>query len=138
MSESFNIEDYLGKPFEYGGDGIHGYDCWTLSREILRTRGVLLPKWGSIVDLNLRNDRIVRIRDSNFIRLNGPKPYSIVLFKLKPPFVTHMGVVLSNCVNFIHILKKKQVVVERIDNIIWKPRIEGFYEYIQSNRNTGK
>jgi len=61
-------------------------------------------------------------------RLNEPKPGCIVAFIMRAPFVTHMGIVLDS-MRFIHIMHKRSVAIERLDNPVWKKRIAGFYEY---------
>ncbi len=95
------IDDLLGKSFQYGGRGPLEYDCYGLVMEIYKRRGVSLPDFGS-----------------------SPSASWIH----RPPFTTHIGVVLEDGYRFIHIMTKTEVTIERLDSLLWKRRITGFFK----------
>lgn len=129
-------EDLLGKSFVMGGDGIEGFDCYTLSREVCERVGIKLPEKQSILDLEARSEAINVGKNEDYIRLEKPEPYCIVTFKIVPPFVTHMGVVLEDKRHFIHVMKKRLVCVEKLNHKYWQQKMEGFYRYAgNSNGN---
>jgi len=51
-----NILDYLGKPWESGGNGPDAYDCWGLVRAVYRDHGIILP----VVDVDAHKSLEVR------------------------------------------------------------------------------
>jgi len=140
VSELYNdnaIESFIGKEFEYRATGPDKFDCWTLTEFFLRKNGITIPTQDSIVDVTLRHLKIVQVEQEHFIKLEKPEKYAIVLFKLKPPMVTHMGVVIDDGIHFLHIMSKRRSCIERLDNILWSRKIEGFYRYAGTG-NTGQ
>ena len=130
------FDDLLGRPFEYGGNGDNGFDCYTLSREVCRRAGIELPDKVSIENLEKRSEAINAGKEEEYIRLEKPEPYCIVTFSLRPPFVNHMGVVLEDRKRFIHIMRKRSVTIEMLGHKFWKSRKEGFYRYVGKNDNS--
>lgn len=128
----FDYQKYLGAPFKYGGKSIEeGFDCYNLCREIYKERGIELPEYAySSNPDNTLIHQLINNGKELFIKIEKPEPYCFVLFSLRPPYATHLGVVLDDCLRFIHILAKRSVAVERLDSIIWQRRIEGYYRYV--------
>jgi len=122
---------YLGVPFKYGGNSIEeGFDCYNLCRAIYKEIGIDLPAYtypdnpeASLIHQLINEGKPL------FKQIEKPTPYCLVVFSLRPPYVTHIGVVLEDCIHFIHILEKRSVAKERLDNVFWSKRIRGFYEY---------
>ena len=123
----FSYIDLLGKKFKYGGRGPEVYDCWGLCREVYRRLGIDVPDFQSSSDFSEIHQKILQGKEL-LEQLNEPEPYCMVFFTLRPPYVTHIGIVL-NPPYFIHILEKSEVAVERLDSITWKKRIAGFYRW---------
>jgi len=119
------VDDLIGQPFNMQNK--QGYNCYGLCKEICKRAGIFLPEEQPIEDLSLRNDVIERGKH-NYIKLNKPEPGCLVTFSLRPPFVTHIGVMLNE-IRFIHVMKKRQVCIERIDRPFWQKRLDGFYKY---------
>lgn len=121
-------EDLLGKEYEFGASGPDKYDCYGLVREIYSRIGVRIPKViCSSESFSYLGDTIQNYIDNGYWEnIEYPEPYCVVKIQLVPPFVSHIGMVLSDCVSFIHILPKRRVVVERLDSIQWKSRLRGF------------
>lgn len=127
---SLNYEKYLGVPFKYGGQSIdEGFDCWNLCRVLSKEVGIDMPEYAYCQ--NPENSLIHQMIFQGkplFEKLNQPEPYCLVLFKLHPPYATHLGFVTEdNC--FMHIMAKRSVAKERLDHIYWAPKIEGFYRW---------
>jgi len=126
-------DDLLGKPFKMGGNGIDGYDCYTLSKEVCKRAGIKLPDKKSIENLEQRSEAIKAGKSEDYIKLKRPEPYCVVTFSLRPPFVNHMGVILDDCKTFIHIMRKRSVAIEKLRHKYWKSKIEGFYRFVGNN-----
>ena len=129
MPDKVNILDLIGKPFLMGAKGPTAFDCYNLCREVCKRGRLHLPDKESFVDNAIRHAAIVDGKESEYIRLEKPEPLCLVTISLRPPFITHLGVVLDG-VRFIHIMEKRHVAVERLDNPIWQKRIEGYYRYV--------
>ncbi len=134
-----DYNNLLGKPFKEGGTGKDGYDCYSLAREVCCRVGIYLPtkntqKLAMADNIKNRSDNINQGKEEDYIKLEKPEPFCIVTFMLSPPFVNHMGVMLDKY-HFIHIMKKRRVVVERIDNRFWKTKVEGYYKYASTDDN---
>ena len=119
--------DLLGKGFEYGARGPGKYDCYGLCMEIYRRLGRKLPEFGSAVMPSLI-DKMVAENKPVFIELLVPEPWCLVLFRVRPPYVSHVGVVLEDRMRFIHIMRNTSVCIERLDALEWKRRIAGFLQ----------
>lgn len=117
--------DLLGKPFSWGGRGPEEYDCYGLAKEVCRRGGVELPPWESVCSPGLIQAGFDAGKEL-FIKCDRPEPFDIVLLMVRPPFVSHCGVMLD-AVRFIHIMERTSVAIERIDTIAWQRRVHGFY-----------
>lgn len=120
---TFKYIDLLGKP--YGPDG---YDCYSLVRELYKRLDIELPEFISTDDRCLIHQMINENRIL-FENLEKSEPYCIVLFTIRPPFISHIGMVLEDCNSFIHVAKGINVSVERLDSLLWKNRIKGFIKW---------
>jgi hypothetical protein len=119
-------EDLLGKEFAYGGRGPKVYDCYGLCMEVLRRTGVQLPDFGSAIQSHIIHEMILTGKEL-FTELPAAAPFCIVTFWIRPKYTTHIAVVLEDGNRFIHILKKERVVIERLDSVLWKHRITGYF-----------
>lgn len=126
-----NYTDLLGVQFRYNGRSKEeGFDCYGLTQEIYRRIGIILPEYTSTDDKSLIHQMIIQGIEV-FKKIEKPEPYCIVLFMIKPPYVSHVGVVLEDCYRFIHVNEKVSVVVERLDNILWERKVRGYYRYVR-------
>ena len=73
-------------------------------------------------------DGVVKENNSKFIRLDKPEKYCLVTLKIKPPYVSHVGVILEDCNSFLHISKNSKSVIERLSDRFWTKRIDGFWK----------
>jgi len=122
-----SYSDLIGKPFSYGGRGPFEYDCYGLAMEMYRRMGIDLPDYGSSPSASWIHGKIME-KKPLFDELQGPEPFCLVTFTHRPPFTSHIGVVLENSNSFINIRAKTCVVIERLDSMFWKNRITGFYK----------
>ncbi len=124
-----NYSDLIGIPYVKGGrDPGKGLDCWGLCMVIYRRLGFSLPEFHSSDESSIIHETIVTGK-RQFDQFENPIPYSLVPFIIRPPFVTHIGVVLENKDSFIHILRKKCVVTERLSDPFWNKRAQGYYQW---------
>lgn len=121
----FNYLDLLGKRFEYGGRGPEAYDCLGLAIECCRRVGKELMDIRGLTHYQ-EIDGEIKNQLSNFCLIDKPEPFCLVTFKIKPPFVSHIGFVLPSCYEFLHITRDSSVNKARLDDLIWKPRIANF------------
>jgi cell wall-associated NlpC family hydrolase len=131
------LADLIGKSFQYGGRGPFEYDCYGLVMEIYKRRGMELPDFGSSPSASWIHRVIMEqtqcgVRNAEcgvkFIQITNPEPFCLVTFMIRPPYTSHVGVVLENGYQFIHIMAKLEVTIERLDGMQWKRRITGFFK----------
>lgn len=122
------FEDLLKKQFKHGGRGDKEYDCYGLAMIIRERVNKPIPDIYSPLcnKEEFIHNAILQKKDL-FTRLSQPEPFSIVAFKIHPKYVSHIGIVLSDSVSFIHIMKDTRVSIERLDRPEWSKRVEGFY-----------
>ena len=120
--------DLLGKEFEYGGRGPSSFDCWGVCIEMSNRAGIDLPEFPHPSEFKLI-DGVMSEGTKQFTKLDKPEPNCIVTFMLKPPYITHAGIVLEDSNKFIHIMERSSVTVERMDIDLWKDKVRGFYRY---------
>lgn len=130
------FNDLFGVKFKYGGKSIEeGFDCWNLCREVYRRIGKELPTFEYVVEEihgieGAKNiDKKIAKAKEMFKKLERPEPYCLVTFFIRPPYTSHIGVVLPDCLHFIHIMEKTSVTIERLDAPEWERRITGFWRY---------
>jgi cell wall-associated NlpC family hydrolase len=124
-----DLSDLIGRPFRFGGRGPLEYDCYGLCIEIYRRIGRTLPDFGSAVLPSVIDSMIDR-NSSAFIRVDHPSPWSLVTFTIRQPWTSHIGVILGDGMRFIHVSQKVCVCIERLDSLLWKNRITGYFEYV--------
>lgn len=120
--------ELLGKGFQKGARGPHFFDCYGLVKEIYRRLDVVLPEYESPDEHSLIHQMINEGKEL-FVEIDEPEPYCLVIFRLRPRYVTHMGVVLEDGKRFVHVLKKSRVSIERLDNLFWAEKIAGFLRW---------
>jgi cell wall-associated NlpC family hydrolase len=64
-----------------------------------------------------------------YVTLAGPEPGCLVLFCMKRPYSTHIGIVLDDCNQFLHVMRGKDVCIEKLNHPLWKQRVTGFYKW---------
>lgn len=131
------FDDLIGKPFAYGGRGPEAYDCYGLALEVKRRVSSPLESGGDrggVPDFEHPDTpedihRVILAARERFSAIPAPAPFCFVTFTVCYPFTSHVGIVLPDCVHFIHILERTSVCIERLDSIAWKRRITGYYEW---------
>ena len=126
------LSDLIGLPFEWGGTGIKGFDCFTLVQEVSKRAGIIIPDQKTIRNKILRALAYEEAAENCCIKLNKPEPWCLVLFRMGTKDGTHIGVVLEDCMAFIHILKYRNVIIENLDFIYWQQHLKGFYRYVEA------
>lgn len=124
-----NLYNLVGKRFEYGGRGPNTFDCYGLCMEVYKRLGRELPDYPtSFGDVKVDHDTYW-FGKKNFVRLKTPEPFCLITFMIYKPFVSHIGVVLEDCLRFINISYKRDVCIEFLDSPRWRNRIDGFWRY---------
>jgi cell wall-associated NlpC family hydrolase len=123
------IQDLIGIPYEKHGRTIKGLDCYGLVHLIYERLGKELPNFPEDYTELLTIHNAVEKNKDKFIKLDKPEPFCIVTFSIYPPYVTHIGVVLEDCIRFIHIMEKRNVTIDKLDK--WQKRIRGFYKWMK-------
>lgn len=119
--------DLLGKEFEYDGRGPSKYDCWGLCIELYKRMGKVLPDAVSGRERDKINEQVKEgIHKFDFKQVNTPEAGCLVALMIRPPLVSHVGVMLDHY-RFVHITEGTNVSVERIDSPLWNKRVRGFY-----------
>ena len=127
------FEDLIGVPYVLDGrDSKQGFDCYGLVREASRRMGYDTPDY-----YNPENDpsflyAVGTKQEEYYISLTKPEPGCIVTFRVHHNYTTHIGIVLDDCDQFIHVMRNKNVCVERLHSIFWRDRITGFYKWTKS------
>lgn len=124
------IDDLIGKQYAIRGRGPEAYDCFGLFAELCRRRGLVLPPEPQLSDDRDIADAIAATSAREWIRLEAPEPGCAVLFRIVGPFVMHIGMVLDCGARFIHIRKGANVAIERLDSVVWRSRIAGYYSHV--------
>ena len=127
----YNFSDLIGKAFEYGGRGPDSFDCYGLAKEVFKRAGRELPEVNSPTEFNTIHNVGQDLKELISVEVPEPEPFCIVGFMIRPPFVSHMGIVLEDGFRFIHVLENTLVCIERLDNATWKDKIGGFYRITQ-------
>lgn len=132
MSDILDVRDLIGKPFKPLGRGPDSFDCWGLAMEVARRLGVELPDfaYGDDLDVTFLNGLITGNKD-RILELGRPEPYCLAGFSLIPGYETHVGTVLEDCRRFIHIRRRHNVIISRLSDLFWRPRVRGFYRWIR-------
>jgi hypothetical protein len=120
--------DLIGVPYKLNGRDKTGFDCYGLVHEMFKRNGITLPDYNYTDD---SDETITKLIVDNFylaIELKEPEPYCGVLFR-QYKWGTHMGVVLSDKLHFIHCSAKKSVAVEKLTSPVWRTRIMGYYTW---------
>lgn len=118
--------DLLGKPFVDGGRGPEAFDCYGLATEVFGRYGIKLPDYRISCENASKINSTIDREKSKWIRCEKPEVPSLVVLRFNSRFYNHVGVYIGNG-RFIHTAKKTGVRIDRIDDIYWKNRIEGFY-----------
>jgi len=119
------------KEFANGGRGPVMFDCFGFCAEVYKQIGITLPEYDSPAS---REDRDSAIRGemsnlARYVEISEPEVPSLVVFRIRPPYVTHIGVMIGPR-EFIHMIEGAGVSINSLTHHIWTRRIAGFYRYI--------
>lgn len=134
-----HIADLIGKPYEDGARGPDAYDCFGLFAELCRRRGLALAPEPNPAPADGTPEAVLEAKHAaiqaaiargEWRRLDVPEPGCAVVFRIVPPYVTHIGMVLEDCTRFINARKGANVAIEPLSNWRWRQRIAGFYAHV--------
>jgi cell wall-associated NlpC family hydrolase len=127
-----NYIDLLGKTFKWGGRGPDHFDCYGLCIELAKRNGQEIPDsaWS---EEPAEIDALLEVGyKRGFQLVNKPETGDFVTFKIRPPFVSHVGIIVNTMpLEFVHITKGTRVSRERIDSLQWINKVAGYYRWIK-------
>lgn len=126
-----NFDDLLHVPWKLNGNDRKGMDCWNLAAEVYRRLGRSLPEF-FYPDPKDDEETVHQLimKEIEFAeRLDQPIPFCFAVFAVYTPRVNHIGVVLEDRDQFIHIFRGGTVSIERLSSVFWKNRLRGFYKW---------
>lgn len=123
----YNYDDLLGTPFREHGRDKSGFDCLGLHLYLMRETGISIAcdsLFGSAATMEGEvGQRLRRFYE----RIETPEPWcAVTMWTVHPRYTTHVGTVLENSRDFIHILRNGRVVIDRLDGV-FRTKITGFY-----------
>jgi cell wall-associated NlpC family hydrolase len=122
--------DLLGKPFQWGGRGPDAFDCYGLCIELAKRNGQIIPDSAWSEEPEEINELLELGYKRGFAMVLTPQVGDFVTFKLRPPFVSHVGMIVNTSpLEFVHITKGTSVSRERIDSIVWNRKLAGYYRW---------
>lgn len=124
-----NYVDLLGKAFEWGGRGPASYDCYGLCMELARRNGQQIPDSIWAEDPARIAELVSATEAKGFVRVSSPQAGDFVGFVLRPPFVSHIGYMVSD-IEFVHITSGTRVTRERLDSLQWERKIAGYWRWM--------
>ena len=127
-----SLSKYLESKFAFGGRGPKFYDCYGLAKAIYKEKlNIILPE---IETPELLHDIYVKCDESvkYFDEIEKPKSWCLVAFEIKPPFVSHVGIILPGLKTFIHAFHKSGIVIQKLRDPVWSRKIKGYYTYASS------
>lgn len=118
-------KDLIGVEFCYGGrTKEEGLDCLGLCYLMMKRLGIIIPEQVSVIDRHLRSTSL-EIGKEMFTRIDKMEPGCIIGFRVCG-ILNHVAVALDDN-RFIHCQNKKRVCIEKVNDLKWSKRVEGFY-----------
>jgi cell wall-associated NlpC family hydrolase len=118
------------KVYKDGGMGPIEYDCFGFAAEVYRQFGITLPMDYAVPTDKYERDATIRTEmgGERYEEIFIPEAPALVAFAIRPPFVTHVGVLIGPC-EFIHMIENAGVCVNKLSHPMWKKRVAGIYRY---------
>ncbi len=127
MKDKIDIKHYrdlIGVPFKFLGRDKEGIDCLGLVYEMYNRLNLKLPYTESIIDRKLRSTSLEQHRNL-FKELDNPEAGCVIAIRVAG-IVCHIGIMLDS-IRFIHAERGKRVCIEKISDLKYKTRIEGYF-----------
>ena len=124
------INDFVGIPYEAHGRSFTGCDCYGLVCLFYKHYfNKLLPNFLEYSeDLSSYASSIELVKHPfGFREIDEPKLGDVGVFKYMG-FASHVGVYIGDG-KVLHILRKTHSVVQKLDNISLRGRLDGWYRY---------
>lgn len=123
------VSDLMGREYEEGATGPKKFDCYSLAALVRERAGLYFPGHQT----GNEDSKVIEHEKKEAKKLSQPSPYCIVTFYSLGRYAAHVGIVLPCLKKFIHIVKNQNVSIMRLDSVVWRTRIQGYYEYIADN-----
>lgn len=121
------LSEFLGKPYAKKGRGPDGYDCYGLVRAFMARLAVDLPEIGAVNPHEA--GKVYERQQEGYIRLEWPRPWSLVTFCKERDLDAHIGVVLPNDNLFLHCPGRAagKVIAEPLSRKPWRDSVDGYW-----------
>ena len=127
------MTELVGIPFKDRGRTIEGFDCWGLVMHVHKEQtGETLPDFTYDLASAVSNSLYFAEQTIGPTWEETQPEFGVVAVFRIGGVIRHAGYMLDD-VHFIHVLSETRVVVERIDDIMWKKRVAGFWRYVDGN-----
>lgn len=127
--------EYVGIQYKAKGRDREGLDCWGLVRLVyLEKFDTLLPSFAEVYEQkeHEKQAELIAMHKEGWEKTSHPATGDVVLFRINGS-ESHVGIV-TNPSYFLHVREGQDAVIEKLDSVIWKHRIVGFYKYREGNK----
>lgn len=125
--------NYVGLPYEESSWGPDKFDCWGLIAHIYKKEfDIDLCEEMQLSMYEDKSERIVKINEhiSEWDKVYNPEPSDGMLFLIGHK-LPHCGLYIGEG-RMIHSINHVSSCIQRINNIKWNSRLEGYYRYRQN------
>lgn len=126
--------NYVGIPYAPKGRTVEGLDCWGLVRLVYKNEfDIELPSYSEYYEDGdqVRQAELIHMYKEGWRVADTPKTGDVVLFRILGED-SHVGVITTPGI-FLHVRQNQSTCIEKLDNPIWKNRIEGVYKYVSGS-----
>ena len=132
MKDKFDTSKYIFIPFENKGRTFKGCDCWGLVRLVYENEfNINLPHFSEVYSNASEGKKVAKaLRDGKDIikykEKDKPEYGDVIIFNIAGS-PCHVGVYVGRD-RVLHIMKGMDSVIERLNSVKLKGRVEGYYE----------
>ena len=126
------VRKYIGLTYKDASWGPEYYDCWGLLALVYKDEFDI----DIIKDMTLYSSKVGKIQrfkeyKSRWIEISNPEIGDVILFLIGGQ-IPHCGIYIGNN-TMLHTIDGAMSCIQRVDNIRWKSRFNGYYKYRNSN-----
>jgi cell wall-associated NlpC family hydrolase len=130
-TREIDVSKFSKIPFSEKGRNFSGCNCHGLVQVIYSVNlNVQLPAYHDEYDTLEDREELSRLVEQGKVdwrEVESPEPYDLILFRLRS-MPTHLGVYIGKG-KFIHCMRDSGTSVEKLNSIVWKERVVGYYRH---------